>query len=188
MRSSSTWTMKAASYASSCIGAAVAIRTWPCRSPCPAVAHKTALEDIELITRMALRYQNDEIARVLSKLGRRTGKGNRWTASRVAYVRKKHRLSAVKKSTSASDGLTLGQATRYCGASDTTLMKLIRNHILVAEQVAPNVSRGTRRRIRRVCLTEINHLHNGGIMCAHRVQGAGVAGGRNRFAPPVGAP
>ena len=40
-----------------------------------AVAHKTALEDVALITQMACRYRDDEIARVLSKLGRRTGKG-----------------------------------------------------------------------------------------------------------------
>ncbi len=58
-----------------------------------AVAHKTSLDDIELITKMALRYPDDEIARVLSKLGRRTGKGNRWTQSRVAYARKKYKIA-----------------------------------------------------------------------------------------------
>jgi DNA invertase Pin-like site-specific DNA recombinase len=57
-----------------------------------AVAHKTKLEDLELITRMAHRYRDDEIARVLSKLGRRTGKGNRWTQSRVAFVRRKYAI------------------------------------------------------------------------------------------------
>ena len=43
-----------------------------------AIAHKTSIEDIELIARMAKRYTDDEIARVLSKLGRKAGKGNRW--------------------------------------------------------------------------------------------------------------
>ncbi len=57
-----------------------------------AVAHKTTLEDLELITKMACRYRDDEIARVLSKLGRRTGKGNRWSQSRVAFVRKKYAI------------------------------------------------------------------------------------------------
>jgi hypothetical protein len=60
-----------------------------------AVAHKTALEDLELITRMACRYRDDEIARVLSKLGRRTGKGKRWTQSRVAYVRRKYAIDPL---------------------------------------------------------------------------------------------
>ena len=51
-----------------------------------AVARKTALEDLKLIKTMARRYGDDETARVLSKLGRRTGKGNRWTQARVATV------------------------------------------------------------------------------------------------------
>jgi len=32
-----------------------------------AAAHKTSLEDLDVITRMALRYRDDAIARVLSK-------------------------------------------------------------------------------------------------------------------------
>jgi len=102
-----------------------------------AVVHKTALEDRELIARMALRYGDDEIARVLSKLGRRTGKGNRWTQSRVAYVRKKYAIAAPDKDKLDSSILTLGQATQYCGVSDTTLMRLIKEKILAVEQVAP---------------------------------------------------
>jgi len=101
-----------------------------------AVAHKTALEDIELITKMGPRYRDDEIARVLSKLGRRTGKGNRWTQARVAYVRKRYRIAAVDKQRVA-DVLTLGQAVKYCGVSDTTLKRLIKENLLRAEQLAP---------------------------------------------------
>ena len=33
--------------------------------------------------------------------------------------------------------LTLGQATKYCGVSDTTLMRLIGEKILAVAQVAP---------------------------------------------------
>jgi len=102
-----------------------------------AVAHKTALEDIELITRMARRYGDDEIARVLSKLGRRTGKGNRWSQSRVAYVRKKYGIDPPDDAARDSSILTLAQAVAYSGASDTTLMKLIREDILAAHQIAP---------------------------------------------------
>lgn len=102
-----------------------------------AVAHKTALEDVELITRMARRYRDDEIARVLSKLGRRTGKGSRWTQSRVATVRRKYRIAAPDAAQLDPDVLTLAQATSYTGVSDTTLMRLIKANILAAEQVAP---------------------------------------------------
>ena len=102
-----------------------------------AVAHKTALEDLELITRMARRYRDDEIARVLSKLGRRTGKGKRWTQSRVAYVRRKYAIDPLDEETRDTDILTLAQATKHSGVSDTTLMKLIKEDILAAAQIAP---------------------------------------------------
>ena len=102
-----------------------------------AVAHKTALEDLELITRMAVRYGDDEIARVLSKLGRRTGKGNRWTRARVASIRRKHKIDAPDQSALDPNVLTLAQATRHSGVSDTTLMRLIKANILLAGQIAP---------------------------------------------------
>jgi DNA invertase Pin-like site-specific DNA recombinase len=102
-----------------------------------AVAHKTALEDLELITQMARRYRDDEIARVLSKLGRRTGKGNRWTQSRVAFVRKKYAIDPPDEKTRDDSILTLAQATQHSGVSDTTLLKLIQENILAAEQIAP---------------------------------------------------
>jgi DNA invertase Pin-like site-specific DNA recombinase len=102
-----------------------------------AVAHKTSLEDLELITRMARRYRDDEIARVLSKLGRRTGKGKRWTQSRVAYVRRKYGIDPLDEEARDTSILTLAQATRHSGVSDTTLMKLIKEDILAAGQIAP---------------------------------------------------
>ena len=102
-----------------------------------AIAHKTALEDLELITRMARRYRDDEIARVLSKLGRRTGKGKRWTQSRVAYVRRKYAIDPLDDEARDTDIMTLAQATKHSGVSDTTLMRLIKADILTAEQIAP---------------------------------------------------
>ena len=86
---------------------------------------------------MAKRYTDDAIARVLSKLGRKTGKGNRWTQSRVAYARKKYKIPAPELETLDPNILTLGQAVAYSRVSDTTLMRLIRANILPVEQVAP---------------------------------------------------
>jgi hypothetical protein len=100
-----------------------------------AVAHKTAIEDVDLITRMAQRYGDDEIARVLSKLGRHTGKGNRWTQARVATVRRKHHIAAP--AAIDPDILNLAQAEKHCGISDTALMRLIRANLLPVQQVAP---------------------------------------------------
>ena len=102
-----------------------------------AVAHKTALEDVDLIKTMARRYGDDETARVLSKLGRRTGKGNRWTQARVATVRRKHGIAGPVAGERDLDIFNLAQATKITGVSDTTLMKLIKAKLLPAGQVAP---------------------------------------------------
>jgi hypothetical protein len=70
----------------------------------------------------------------LSKLGRKTGKGNRWTKSSVALVRRKQGLKTVNKRD--NDGiLNMVEAKRYCGVSDSTLMRLINDKILPAQQV-----------------------------------------------------
>ncbi len=102
-----------------------------------AIAHKTALEDIEVIRKMAIRYPDDAIARVLGKLNRKTGKGLRWTQSRVAYARKKYQINAPNLATLDPNILTLGQAVKYSGVSDTTLMRLIEANILAAKQLVP---------------------------------------------------
>ena len=100
-----------------------------------AVVHKTSIEDVELLTRMAQRYGDDEIARVLSKLGRHTGKGNRWTQARVATVRRKHHIAAP--AAMDPDILNLAQAQKHTGISDTALMRLIRANLLPVQQIAP---------------------------------------------------
>jgi len=105
--------------------------------PLPAnQAHKTAEEDLEVIKKMASRYSDAEIAKVLSKLGRKTGKGNRWTQSSVGLIRRKHDIKSVPKQQD-DDILNMAQAKRYCGVSDSTLMRLINDKILPAKQVVP---------------------------------------------------
>ena len=74
-------------------------------------------------------------ARVLSKLGRHTGKGNRWTQARVATVRRKHHIAAP--AAIDPDIFNLAQAQKHTGVSDTTLMRLIRANLLAVQQVAP---------------------------------------------------
>jgi DNA invertase Pin-like site-specific DNA recombinase len=105
--------------------------------PLPAnKAHKTAAADLELIKKMAVRYPDAEIARVLSSLGRKTGKGNPWTQLSVRTIRAKYRIKHAPKR--EDDGiLNLVQVKRYCQVSGSTIMKLIDTEILPAEQVAP---------------------------------------------------
>jgi hypothetical protein len=62
-----------------------------------AVKYKTPEEDIDLIRKMAVRYGDEDIARVPSKLGRTTARGKRWNRTRVAYTRKLYGIAAVDR-------------------------------------------------------------------------------------------
>lgn len=94
---------------------------------------------------MARRYRDDEIARMLSKLGRQTGKGNRWTRSHVAFVRKTYGIDPPDEATRHTSPLTLAQATQHSGITDSTLLRPIQVNILAAEQITPYVPLKTKR-------------------------------------------
>jgi hypothetical protein len=104
--------------------------------PMPArIAHKTPDEDYALIQKMAVRYSDTEIAMVLSKHGRKTGKGHRWTKTSVATARRK--LGLKPASPRDPNLFNSMQAQRYLGISDSTLMRLIEEKLLPATQVVP---------------------------------------------------
>jgi hypothetical protein len=103
--------------------------------PRSGVGRKTSMEDVELIGRMAERgYGDDEIARVLNKLGRRTGKGNRWNQHRVVASRKR---CGQKRGKRDPDVLTHAEAARHCDVSTTTIKRLVDRGLLKMEQVSP---------------------------------------------------
>ena len=101
------------------------------------IKYKTPEQDIALIRKLSVRYDDGAIARVLSKLGRTTARGKRWNQRRVAYTRKQYGIAAVDKAPRDPNIFTLGQAVKYTGVSDTTLMKLMHKDILPCHQVAP---------------------------------------------------
>lgn len=86
---------------------------------------------------MGVRYGDDEIARVLNKLGRRTGKGNRWNEQRVRTIRNRYAIAGHRRSTPDPNILTLGQAAKYCNVSQTTIKRLVGSGVLKKEQVVP---------------------------------------------------
>ncbi len=106
--------------------------------PRSGVGRATDIEDVELIRKMADRYEDSEIARVLNKLKRTTGKGLAWSQSRVASVRRKQGIiSAPNLTTRGREIFSLAQATHYCGVSETTIRKLVESKLLPMNQVTP---------------------------------------------------
>jgi len=105
--------------------------------PKAGVGQKTTDEDLEIIRKMAVRYGDDEIANVLVKLGRRTGKGKRWNQQRVATARRNHGIPGQKRSKPDPEILSMGQAAKYSDVSPTTIKRLVSSGLLHKEQVVP---------------------------------------------------
>ncbi len=105
--------------------------------PPSAVGQKTALEDLEIIRRLAVRYGDDQIARVLVKLGRRTARGKRWSEVRVRWARRIFSIPGQRRGTSDPELLTQPQAARYCGVSVTTIKRLVASGLLKNFQDVP---------------------------------------------------
>ena len=101
------------------------------------LADQTAPETIELIRQMAVRYSDEEIARVLNRQGRRTGKGNRWTKNRVGSARRRYVINGHRRPRPDPEVLSLQQAARYCEVSSTTIKRLVASGLLNRDQVAP---------------------------------------------------
>jgi hypothetical protein len=105
--------------------------------PPSGTGQKTYQADLEIIQAMAVRYGDDEIARVLSKLGRRTGKGQRWSEQAVHTARRNHGIGGQSRSKEDPEILSLGRASKYSGVSDTALKRLVTAGILKVDQIAP---------------------------------------------------
>ncbi len=103
----------------------------------PKTVSRTAEADIEVIRKMAPRYGDDAIARVLNKLGRQTGKGKPWSQVAVKTARRNHGIEGRTRSLDDPEVLTLQGAARHTGTSDTTIKKLVDAGVLPMRQVSP---------------------------------------------------
>lgn len=100
-------------------------------------AQRTAEEDLDIIRKMAVRYGDDDIARVLNKLGRRTGKGMAWSEVGVKTARRNHGIEGRARTVNDPDVLTFNAAARYLDVSNTTVRRLVAAGVLPMSQLAP---------------------------------------------------
>jgi hypothetical protein len=91
---------------------------------------------VDVVRDLARRVPDAHIARLLNRLGYRTGAGNTWTQQRVVSLRHAHDIPVY---TPGVDGtaLTIGQAADQLGVSTTTVRKLIVSGQLPATQPVP---------------------------------------------------
>lgn len=92
---------------------------------------------VEVVRDLARRVPDAQIARLLNRLGYRTGAGNTWTQQRVVSLRHAHGIAVYTPTSHDSAMLTIGQAARALGVSTTTVRKLIAAGRLPATQPVP---------------------------------------------------
>ncbi len=103
----------------------------------PAHARKNDAEDIEIIRKMAQRYGDDDIAAVLNRLGRRTGKDRPWSQLAVKTARRSHDIAGHTHTVEDPEILSFNGAARYLEVSNTTIAKMFEAGLLPVRQVVP---------------------------------------------------
>jgi DNA invertase Pin-like site-specific DNA recombinase len=91
---------------------------------------------IDVVRDLARSLPDGEIARILNRLGYRTGQQNSWTAGRIASLRYGHQIPAVDRTASASF-LTIADAATALGVSPMTVRRLVIGKVLPATQPVP---------------------------------------------------
>jgi excisionase family DNA binding protein len=92
---------------------------------------------VDVVRDLARRVPDAQIARILNRLGYRTGAGNTWTQQRVISLRHAHDIPVYTRPPEGAGPLTIGQAAHVLGVSTTTVRKLIVSGRLAATQPAP---------------------------------------------------
>ena len=97
---------------------------------------KTPSDALAVIRELAPKYDDATIAGILGLQGSRTGKGNRWTAARVRFARRRYDIQPDFASVESRGLLNMNKATEYAGISRHVMLRLIsaglvRNQVLL---------------------------------------------------------
>jgi excisionase family DNA binding protein len=89
---------------------------------------------VDVVRDLARAQSDGDIARVLNRLGYRTGAGNTWTALRVLSLRRHHGIAAFERTSDRRGVLTIAEAASTLGVSAGTVRRLIQLGTLPATQ------------------------------------------------------
>jgi excisionase family DNA binding protein len=89
---------------------------------------------VDVVRDLARAQSDGNIARVLNRLGYRTGAGNTWTALRVFSLRRYHGIAAFERTSDRRGILTIAEAASRLGVSAGTVRRLIELGTLSATQ------------------------------------------------------
>jgi excisionase family DNA binding protein len=93
---------------------------------------------LAVMTRMAARFCDADIAATLNRMGVRTGQDKSWTARRVGSIRKLHGMHAFRSAEKDGVWLTMREAAARLAVTSHVIRRLIQDGVLPAEQVMPS--------------------------------------------------
>ena len=99
--------------------------------------HPTDREVVEVVRELARTLSDAQIARVLNRLGYRTGAGNTWVQSRVNSLRNHNGIATFNPERDSDRAVTIGAAARILDVSAATVRKLVGRGLLSARQAVP---------------------------------------------------
>ena len=99
---------------------------------------RTNDEAIALISTMATRWSDEDIAATLNRMRLPTGQGKTWTANRVSSLRRVRGIHAYRSAEKNGEWLTMSEAAVRLGVSNHQIRRLIKQGILAADQVVPD--------------------------------------------------
>ena len=97
-------------------------------------------DTVELITRLACRYDDTRIAQILSRQGRKTAKGLEFTRERVNALRQARGIptGGSRQELGADETImSLTEARRELGVSDSTIYRWLREGFITGTQLTP---------------------------------------------------
>jgi excisionase family DNA binding protein len=98
----------------------------------------TSREVVAVVRDLVQTLPDGQIARVLNRLGYRTGAGNTWTQARVMSLRASHQIPAFAPPAGEPTLLTITDAARILGVSPSTVQRWIEAGLLPGTQPVPH--------------------------------------------------
>jgi DNA invertase Pin-like site-specific DNA recombinase len=99
---------------------------------------RTSEEAVAVISSMATRWSDSDIAATLNRMAMPTGQGKTWTAHRVSSLRRVRGIHAYRSADKNGVWLTMSEAAQRLGVTNHQIRRLIKEGILRAEQVVPD--------------------------------------------------
>lgn len=100
---------------------------------------RTSQDTIDLVRRLAVHYADTVIAGILNRQGRKTARGDRFTANKVGNLRRYWKISCFDPSSTPSDGelVTVSKAADELGIAASTVHRWLSDGFIAGEQITP---------------------------------------------------